>query len=310
MRWGIDLGTSNTTVCCDLTGRPQAVHLPDLARPEPVTETPLIPSVVCVLDEWGEQVLIGQKALAYNWDGQASGFLAGFKRLLGTESQRPLGKVGKTTFTARDAAFFFLRELFAALEASTGEPVTDLTIAVPCGFYETYRAELLSIARSLQRSKREGWRQWLQSLADWFRRKMPKGFTFRAIDEPVASALGYGVDIKRDGIIVAFDFGAGSLEVAAVRIESGKTLETGRAEVLAKQSLRLGGDDVDEWVLEKFVPEPLRTFPAYRLLLKWEAERVKIAASSGQTTTFTFRGHEWGTLDYYGLRGNEGCIRK
>lgn len=60
---------------------------------------------------------------------------------------------------------------------------------------------------------------------------------------------------------MAFDFGAGSLEVAAVRIEAGKTLETGRAQVLAKQSLKLGGDDIDQWIVEEFVPEPLRELP-------------------------------------------------
>lgn len=57
---------------------------------------------------------------------------------------------------------------------------------------------------------------------------------------------------------MAFDFGAGSLEVAAVRIEAGKTLETGRTQVLAKQSLRIGGDDVDQWIVKEFVPEPLK----------------------------------------------------
>jgi len=39
------------------------------------------------------------------------------------------------------------------------------------------------------------------------------------------------------------------------------------------------------------------------VLLKWEAERVKIAASSGQTATFSFRGRDFGTLDYHGLTG-------
>lgn len=73
--------------------------------------TPLIPSAICVLDESFSKVLIGQKALAYNWDGQASGFATGFKRFLGTESQRPLTKVGSRTVTVRDAAFLFLREL-------------------------------------------------------------------------------------------------------------------------------------------------------------------------------------------------------
>jgi len=96
--------------------------------------------------------------------------------------------------------------------------------------------------------------------------RRPLTIAFRTIDEPVAAALGYGIDIKKDSTVIAFDFGAGSLEVAAVRIEAGKTFETGRAQVLAKQSLKIGGDDVDWWIVEEFVPEPLQALPTYRIL--------------------------------------------
>lgn len=295
VHWAIDLGTSNTTVCEDSSGSPNVVELDGISHPEPVTMTHLIPSAICVLDESFSKVLIGQKALAYNWDGQASGFATGFKRFLGTESQRLLAKVGSRTVTVRDAAFLFLRELINALERRFQTRIIDLTIAVPPSSYETYRAE---IQMALQRIKRPV--NWWQQVMQWLRRR-PLTLNFRTIDEPVASALGYGIDIKREVTVVAFDFGAGSLEVAAVRIEAGKTLETGRAQVLAKQSLRIGGDDVDQWIVEEFVPEPLRELPTYKVLLKWEAERVKIAASSGQVAVFTFRQHEFGTLEYYKL---------
>lgn len=294
IHWAIDLGTSNTTVCEDKAGNPHIINLPELVKPEPITQAPLIPSAVCVLDARCEQVLIGQKAVAYNWDGQASGFAAGFKRYLGTESQRPLARVGDTVITARDAAMLFFRELVRAIEGHYKEPIVDLTVAVPSGFYETYRAELQAIIHRIKP------RSWWEQLLGFLSRKR-KGTTFRTIDEPVAAALGYGVDIKKDVTLIAFDFGAGSLEVAAVRTQAGRTLETGRAEVLAKQSLRLGGDDVDNWIVEKFTPEPLRQLAQYRILLKWEAERVKILASSGQVGTFTFRNQAFGTLDYHGL---------
>ena len=78
--WAIDLGTSNTTVCEDRSGRPHIVNLPDLAKIEPVTQTPVMPSCVCVMDREGEKVLIGQEAVTYNWDGRAAGFVRGFKR--------------------------------------------------------------------------------------------------------------------------------------------------------------------------------------------------------------------------------------
>jgi molecular chaperone DnaK (HSP70) len=202
--------------------------------------------------------------------------------------------VEQTTFTARDVTFLFLRELLQALEAQFQEPLTDLTIATPCGFYETYRAELQSIVRRL---KQPSWWQRLLGFLSGQR----VGLTFRTLDEPVAAALGYGVDIKRDVTLVAFDFGAGSLEAAALRTPAGETVETGQAQVLAKQGLRLGGDDVDRWIMEKFATEPLRARPDLFYGLKWEAERVKLLASAGQEGTFTFRNQTYGTLDYHGL---------
>jgi molecular chaperone DnaK (HSP70) len=165
IHWAIDLGTSNTTVCEDSSGNPNVLDLDELSRPEPVTMTPLIPSAVCVLDEDCTKVLIGQKALAYNWDGQASGFATGFKRFLGTESQRPLAKVGSRTITARDAAFLFLRELISAIEQRFQVRIEDLTIAVPPSSYETYRAELQWALHRIKQPNR-----WWQRLLQWLRR--------------------------------------------------------------------------------------------------------------------------------------------
>lgn len=112
----------------------------------------------------------------------------------------------------------FLRELISVIEQRFQKRIEDLTIAVPPSSYETYRAELQC---SLQHIKRPS--NFWQSLLQWLRHRS-LAFTFRTIDEPVASALGYGIDIKRDVTLIAFDFGAGSLEVAAVRVEGEKPL--------------------------------------------------------------------------------------
>ncbi len=289
--WAIDLGTSNTTICEDRSGRPHIVNLPDLAKIEPVTQTPVMPSCVCVMDSDGEEVLIGQEAVTYNWDGQATGFARGFKRHLGTESGRAMARVGGRTFTAQDVASLFLREVINTLEARFGEEVTDITIATPSGFYETYRAELQGIIRSL---KHRGWweRVWARL------RGKPIRIVFRTLDEPVAAALGYGVDVGRPTTLVAFDFGGGSMEAAVVRTHGARTVETGQAEVLAKQAVELGGDDVDRWILERFVPAALHDWPEWEVALRWEAERVKLLASAGSEGDFTFRSESFGKLDY------------
>lgn len=293
--WAIDLGASNTTICEDRSGRPHIVNLPDVAKTEPVTQTPVMPSCVSVMDRDGEDVLIGQQAVTYNWDGRATGFARGFKRYLGMESGRAMARVDGRTFTAQDVASFFLRETIRTLEARFGEDIADITIATPSGFYETYRAELQAIIRSVKR------RAWWERI--WARlRGKPAGIAFRTLDEPVAAALGYGVDVGRPTTLVAFDFGGGSMEAAVVRTHGTRTVETGRAEVLAKQAVQLGGDDIDRWILDRFVPKALHDWPEWEVALRWEAERVKLLASAGSESDFTFRNESFGRLDYEILR--------
>lgn len=293
--WGIDLGTSNTTVCEDRSGSPHIVHLPDLVSVEPLTQTPVVPSAICVMDPAAEKVLIGQEAVDYNWDGRAAGYATGFKRWLGRESERVLARVGGRSISAGDATELYLRGLVDALERRFGEDVRDITLATPCDAFETYRAELRDIVRTLDR------RPLLRRLWDRLRRR-PGGIRFRTVDEPVAAALGYGVDVGKPTTLVAFDFGAGTMEVAAVRTHGAETIRTGRADVLAKQGLRLGGDDVDQWILDTLVPRALHTWPEWEVALRWEAERTKLLASAGQEASFTFQNQTYGTLDHAGLR--------
>ena len=90
--WAIDLGMPNTTVCEDRFGRPHIVNIPDLAKLEPVTQTPVMPSCVCVTNADGTDVPIGQEAVTYHWDGRATGFAKSSKRYPGTESQGTPGQ--------------------------------------------------------------------------------------------------------------------------------------------------------------------------------------------------------------------------
>lgn len=290
IHWGIDLGTSNTTICEDRTGSPRIVHLPGLVNIEPLTQTPVVASCVCIMDDRARTVLIGQAALSYNWDGAAEGFASGFKRYLGREHQRTMARVRGRSFTARDVARLYFRELIDALEEQSGEPVRDVTIAVPCDAFETYRAELRGITESLDE------RPWFRRVVDRLKGDS-SAIRLRMIDEPVAAALGYGVDVGRGRTIVAFDFGAGTMEAAVVRIPDGGVADSGQAEVLAKEGLQLGGEDVDRWILEALVPTALHDWPEWHVALGWEAERTKLLASAGHEATFTFRNEAWGVID-------------
>ena len=73
----------------------------------------------------------------------------------------------------------------------------------------------------------------------------------RMLDEPTACVLGYQGAVRRDDRFLVFDFGCGTLDVAAVRIEPGST-EDKKAVQLGQAGCRLGGMDIDAWIAEDF----------------------------------------------------------
>src|SRR5262249_9571039 len=162
-------------------------------------------------------------------------------------------QVGADSISARQCATVFLRELLNTAgdyERQRADPhrtfmqrfvgalrwwrkegqVSDLTMTVPVESYEPYRAELYQIAKKLGVNK------------------------FRTLDEPVAAALGYGVDLTEEKHIMVVDFGGGTLDLAIVRTHppgsgGGRDNSPGqhRASLLAARGLTYGGETVDNW---------------------------------------------------------------
>ena len=285
--WAIDLGTTNTLIAKWVGTHATTVALEDLVEYEPAWQTPLIPSAIYFQDVG--RAIIGRPALAareivYASDMNSLGPLArSFKKTLARESQKPVAQIGSETISARQCATVFLRELLE----KTGEyerqrvlpersnfqrfvralrwwrkegQVTDLTMTVPVESYEPYRAELAQIARKLGVS------------------------SFHTLDEPVAAALGYGVDLTEEKHIMVVDFGGGTLDLAIVRTHpptSGRSGREGgplgqhRASLLAGRGLLYGGETVDTWLAD-FGCERLRAHQeTLRPMLLAQAETIK-----------------------------------
>jgi molecular chaperone DnaK len=249
VHWALDLGTTNTTLARwdEAKGQPELVDLPRICRrPQggDRLEIPaLIPSVVellpprSILDRlgaWpplerililGRRALIGRPALERNQGIADPAFVPGFKTALSSEPLRPVARAGHQVVTARDAARAFLRELLAEVKRETGYRVRDLVVTMPVDAYEEYRAHLEEMLRAV------GVRQ------------------LRFLDEPLAAALGYGLGLASERIVLVVDIGGGTMNVALVRLEASH-LQHGRAEMLGKQGLPYGGNAVDSWILE------------------------------------------------------------
>jgi molecular chaperone DnaK (HSP70) len=292
--WAIDLGTTNTGVATwdDVAGRPRLLELKDICRVpegEDQLEAPrLVPSATHVLagdDFWtkvgrwplmsrnffmGQQAHIGRPALEMNKGRITPNFSLMFKPYLGLDPLRILARAGKERFTARDICRIFLRELFANVKQSTGKRIRDLVVTTPVESFESYRAEITEITRKL------GVRR------------------IRFVDEPVAAAIGYGIGAGRQRLVLVVDFGGGTLDLALVRIDA-RNMESGQCDVLAKEGRNVGGNDIDDWIVEAFCTEhgyPLHANSEdeqhnfwYHMLLA-EARRVKEAVFFSPQETF------------------------
>jgi molecular chaperone DnaK (HSP70) len=281
--WAIDLGNSHTRIAHwdEAAGKPRLLELPAVCREpgghQPLAAPRLIPSAVEVIDNpgrlarWtdrplisrhlllGRRAFIGRVALERNQAQPRASFVSAFKPFLEREALRPLGRAGGLAVTAREAARLFLRELLAEVKRETGIRIRELAVTAPVEAFETYRAELLRIARRL------GVRR------------------LRFLDEPVAAALGYGLGLTRERKVLVVDFGAGTLDMAVVSLTP-RRAAGGHADVLAKAGSAVGGNLVDRWLLEdlcRALGYPLDERPrdeeeAYweRMLLS-EARRVK-----------------------------------
>ncbi|MEM6794680.1 MAG: Hsp70 family protein [Acidobacteriota bacterium] len=303
MSWAVDLGNTHTRVARwnGERGLPELVELPTICRVpggnEPMAAPRLVPTATEVLESrdlrtrlgrWpvirslaflGQRAIIGRPALERNMALESPDFVPNFKSYLGRRALEVLARTPSRTWTAREVAEVFLWELLAAVDRHTGERIRELVITTPVHAFESYRAELQTLAQRLG----------IRSL--------------RFVDEPVAAALGYGLSVGSEKRVLVVDFGAGTLDLALVGLDP-QGVERGEARVLAKDGQELGGKDVDRWLLEALIApfgvdagalddaagRPLGDRAAFwRQEMLAEARRVKEALFFDEWTFFQFR---------------------
>lgn len=281
--WAIDLGNTHTRVAFwdEARNAPALLELPAICRQpgetEPLAAPQLIPSATEVLTgpdwaaqfgQWpfirqnwfiGRRACIGRPALQRSAGQCQPGFVPAFKPFLDRESLRPLVRVDRRVYTARDVAGLFLRELLAEIKRVAGLRLREAVFTTPVEAFETYRAEISALARH------EGIHR------------------VRFIDEPVAAGLGYGLGLGRDRLVLVVDFGGGTLHMALLSI-SVREAEAGESRVLAKAGRHLGGNQVDEWLLSEYCHRSGFALESrdggeeqeyWRRLMLMEARRVK-----------------------------------
>jgi molecular chaperone DnaK len=269
---GIDLGTTNSVVAVMEGGDPVVI---------PTSEGPrLLPSVVAFNKNGERLVGIPAKRQAVI---NSENTVFSIKRFMGrrfeeVESERKMvpysvikGAAGDARvklpvngkeYTPQEISAMILGKLKSDAEAYLGTPVTQAVITVPAYFNDSQR----------QATKDAGRIAGLEVL--------------RIINEPTASALAYGLDKKKNEIILVFDLGGGTFDVSL--------LDVGEGVVEVKSTngdTHLGGDDWDNeivnWAADEFQSEQgidLRKDRQALQRLREAAEKAKIELSSMSET--------------------------
>jgi Fe-S protein assembly chaperone HscA len=81
----------------------------------------------------------------------------------------------------------------------------------------------------------------------------------RIINEPTAASLAYGLDKRHAGLIAVYDLGGGTFDISILRVEDGvfQVLST-------NGDTHLGGDDIDQLLMEKVLADPTYVGSAFR----------------------------------------------
>src|ERR1700691_1231545 len=227
---GIDLGTTNSLVAYMQGDSPVVIPGEDGLN--------LVPSVVA-LDE-KNQIIVGNAARKYLIETPERAVYS-IKRLMGrgledvqdelklfpfqlADDLQP-GEVlrirlGARTYTPPEISALVLRQLKRNAERFFGAPVTQAVITVPAYFNDAQR----------QATKDAGRIAGLNVL--------------RLVNEPTAASLAYGLDKKKNGIVVVYDLGGGTFDISILK------LHDGIFEVIATNGdTHLGGDDIDNLLI-------------------------------------------------------------
>lgn len=276
----VDFGTTNTMIARWNGYYAECLELPRISVREPTWNTPLVPSVIYFLTP--EHVSIGYEAMSAQEIGNPfiteslPRWTDGVKPILLHDGTVHVAEVDGMRITARQAALLFLETLFYAIvdevapERKKGflgwlqrlfkrSPIEHLTMTVPVECHEPYRRELASMANKLGIRK------------------------FSLLDEPVAAALGYGVDLTSDRILLVVDFGGGTLNVAVVqthvRAPRGGVLGNRSTVLAARGLINFGGRTIDGWVADAYL-QKLPPGRGIEACVRRKAEEAKIALSA------------------------------
>jgi molecular chaperone DnaK len=255
--FGIDLGTTNSSVSCCRDGVVRVFQNLEMST--------VTPSVVYI-SKTG-RMLVGRKAYD-TWVADPQNTQAEFKRWMGFSDKLEFPASG-LSLSAEQLSSEVLKSLRADAARQTGQPVDASVITVPAAFGS------------------------LQCEATGRAAKMAGFVQAPLLQEPIAAAIACGASpSSRDQRWMIFDLGGGTLDIAIVSTRNGRL-----AVLEHQGDNRLGGKDMDRLIAEKLLlpglaeafslPDRAENAAAHERVMRGlyrNAEQAKIALSTSAET--------------------------
>ena len=259
----IDLGSSTTVVVFQKENGqpPELLDLPPISRS--IGE---IPSLIWKSSEKEESYLIGQQIIDLNLINEKENNLSqDFKRWIGSKEIEP---IYDSKITPEKAGEILIHSIWEKVSQKVN--IKRLVLTAPVDTYREYRTWLVNVCNSLE----------VKEIA--------------LVDEPTAAAMGAG--LEPGSTLLVLDFGGSTIDMSIVALEGGEgqaspiaqlvrfdgnnlegksTQVLRTAKVLGKSGLRLGGKDIDRWIIHHLLPEENPTNSILR-----KAEELKCELSN------------------------------
>lgn len=263
---GIDLGTTNSVVAVIEHGRPTVIPNPegDLVMPSVVSFTDTGDALVGraakrrAITNPENTVVSVSRFMGRRLDESGAEMKLANSRFVHGRDGEARVDIGGRQLAPSEISACLIGRLKEAAELHLSESVTRAVLTVPVSFDYLQRQAVRKAGESA-------------------------GLEFmRIISNPTAVALAYGFSRKESETIAVYDFGGGAFDIAIVEVGDG-VVEVKSA----GGDARLGGDDIDErlveWLIGEFKKETgidlSRETPA-RQRLREAAEKAKIELST------------------------------
>ena len=255
----VDLGNTNTVIAFqeDKDEDPILIEIPN------ITSSPGVVPTAIWFEDQSLRTMIGASALKMkNHINSEKYFYCNFKRLIGNPFEKIYNKALSPTKSGEKFFHLLWRNIPKEFE------IKRLVLTAPIDTYKGYRKWLLSLCDELN----------VDEIA--------------LVDEPTAA--GIGTNMPYGSKIMTIDIGGSTIDMNIIKIEGGEGKSAPIAELLkfngndlsgiSKQKIRcaeiisktgskIGGQDIDRWIVDYFVP----LNKDYRNFLKAEEIKCKLS---------------------------------